>query len=95
MSPPDPEPGPAEHRPTDPAGRRGGDGEQKPLPPLPSAFAFAGMGLSAATCVAVGVVLGIVGDDQFHTSPALLVVGLIVGVAAAVMLVAAQVRRYL
>ena len=30
-----------------------------------------------AVCVAVGVVLGILGDNQFHTAPWLLIVGLV------------------
>jgi F0F1-type ATP synthase assembly protein I len=57
--------------------------------------AFVGMGLSVAGCVAVGVVLGILGDNQFHTAPWLLIVGLVLGVACAGASVTAQVRRYL
>jgi len=53
------------------------------------------MGTSAAGCVAVGVVLGIVGDAQLHTSPLLLVIGLVIGLSAAVGSVVTQVRRYL
>jgi F0F1-type ATP synthase assembly protein I len=48
-----------------------------------------------AACVAVGVVLGIVGDDYFHTSPMLMVVGLVLGVASAVFATVAQIKRYL
>ena len=66
-----------------------------PVKPLPGAIAFAGMGTTVAVCVAAGVVLGIVVDDRLHTSPAFLVVGLVLGVAAAVGTVVAQVRRYL
>ena len=58
-------------------------------------MAFVGMGMSVAGCVAVGVVLGIVGDNEWHTSPLLLVVGLILGLVAAVGSVVAQVRRFL
>jgi F0F1-type ATP synthase assembly protein I len=57
--------------------------------------AFLGMGTSIAACVAVGVGLGIWGDDTWHTSPALLVVGLVLGLAAAVASVVAQIRKYL
>jgi ATP synthase protein I len=57
--------------------------------------AFLGMGLSAATCVGVGVVLGVWGDSAWHTAPALLVVGLLLGLAAAVASVVAQIRKYL
>jgi len=71
--------------------------EQRPgsAKPLPGALAFVGMGTSAAGCVAVGVVLGIVGDSQLHTSPLLLVIGLVIGLSAAVGSVVSQVRRYL
>ena len=50
---------------------------------LPGAVAFLGMGLSAAVCVAIGVGLGLWADSAWHTAPALLIVGLLLGVAAA------------
>ena len=53
------------------------------------------MGLSAAVCVGAGVVLGIWADDAWHTAPALLVVGLLLGLAAATLLVVGQIRKYL
>ena len=53
------------------------------------------MGLSAAVCVGAGVVLGIWADDSWHTAPALLVVGLLLGLAAATLLVVGQIRKYL
>jgi F0F1-type ATP synthase assembly protein I len=63
--------------------------------PLPSAIAFVGMGTTVAACVAVGVVLGILVDGRLHTSPAFLLVGLMLGLGAAVATVVAQVRRFL
>jgi F0F1-type ATP synthase assembly protein I len=63
--------------------------------PLPGAVAFVGMGTTAAGCVAAGVVLGIVADNHWHTSPALLVVGLVVGSGAAVASVIGQIKRFL
>jgi F0F1-type ATP synthase assembly protein I len=60
--------------------------------PLPGTLAFVGLGTSVAACVAVGVVLGIVGDDY---SPMLMVVGLVLGVASAVFATVAQIKRYL
>lgn len=51
--------------------------------------------MTIAGCVGTGVVLGLVGDRYLHTSPILLVVGLVVGVVAAVGSVVAQVKRYL
>jgi F0F1-type ATP synthase assembly protein I len=68
---------------------------QPPIKPLPSAVAFLGMGMSAAACVAVGVVLGVLGDDHWHTAPWLLVIGLVLGLAAAVGSVVTQIREYL
>ena len=61
----------------------------------PQWAAFAAMGLSLAACVGVGVVLGIWLDSVFHTSPALLFVGLVLGCAAAGLSLVAQVRRFL
>ncbi len=82
MPDPDPAPLPEDQRPD-------------PVKPLPGVLAFAGMGTTAAACVAIGVVLGIWADDSWHTSPIFLVVGLVVGVAAAVTSVVGQIRRYL
>jgi F0F1-type ATP synthase assembly protein I len=63
--------------------------------PLPSAAAFLGMGLSAAACVGVGVGLGLLADGAWHTAPALLLVGMFVGLVAAVLSVVKQIRQYL
>ncbi len=63
--------------------------------PLPSAAVFLGLGTAVAGCVAVGVFAGIWVDSKAHTSPAFLVVGLLLGVAAAVGTVVTQVRRFL
>jgi F0F1-type ATP synthase assembly protein I len=63
--------------------------------PLPGAVAFLGMGLSAAVCVAIGVGLGLWADSAWHTAPALLIVGLLLGVGAAAAMVVGQIRRYL
>ena len=63
--------------------------------PLPGAVAFLGMGLSAAVCVAIGVGLGLWADSAWHTAPALLLVGLFAGLAAAASMVMGQIRKYL
>jgi uncharacterized protein YneF (UPF0154 family) len=63
--------------------------------PLPNATAFLGMGLSAAICVAAGVVLGLWLDSRWHTSPALLVVGLLLGLVVGTFFVIGQIRKYL
>jgi 1,4-dihydroxy-2-naphthoate octaprenyltransferase len=76
------EPGPTEPQPGQPK-------------PLPSAAAFLGMGLSAAVCVGIGVVLGLWADSAWHTSPALLLVGMAVGLTVAVVMVITQIREYL
>jgi F0F1-type ATP synthase assembly protein I len=63
--------------------------------PLPSAVAFLGMGLSAAVCVGIGLVLGLWADSAWHTAPALLVVGLLLGLVSATFMVVGQIRKYL
>lgn len=63
--------------------------------PLPGAAAFLGMGLSAAACVGVGIGLGVLADGEWHTAPALLLVGMFVGLVAAVVSVVTQIRQYL
>lgn len=65
------------------------------LKPLPGAAAFLGMGLSAAVCVGLGVLIGVLGDSRWHTSPVLLIVGLVVGLVVAVISVVSQIRRFL
>jgi len=73
--------------------------DQPPPPgdpkPLPGAAAFLGMGLSAAICVGLGVVVGLWLDSKFHTAPALLLVGLALGLLTAAMSVIKQIRTYL
>jgi F0F1-type ATP synthase assembly protein I len=64
-------------------------------PKVPGAAAFLGMGLSAAVCVAIGVGLGAWGDSAWHTSPLCLMIGLGLGLVAAVFLVVTQIREYL
>ena len=63
--------------------------------PLPGAAAFLGMGLTAAICVGLGVLLGLWLDSKFHTAPALLLVGLALGLVTAAMSVIKQIRTYL
>jgi F0F1-type ATP synthase assembly protein I len=53
------------------------------------------MGLAAAICVGIGVVLGILVDDALHTAPAFLLVGLALGLATAAISVVKQIRTYL
>ncbi|HEY1830318.1 MAG TPA: AtpZ/AtpI family protein [Acidimicrobiales bacterium] len=62
---------------------------------LPGAVAFLGMGLAAAVCVGIGVGLGAWADAAWHTSPALLLTGLALGLAVAVVSVVQQIRQYL
>ena len=77
--------------PPPPLGRRGPNS----VKPLPGAVAFLGMGLSAAVCVAIGLGLGLWADSAWHTAPALLVVGLLLGLGAATFMVVGQIRKYL
>ncbi len=69
-------------------------GGQREGPPSVAA-AFAAMGTSSAVCLALGVVLGIYLDRWWHASPAGLLVGIVLGAAAAVASVISLVRRYL
>ena len=58
-------------------------------------MAFLSMGLSAAVCVAVGLGLGLWVDSALQTSPAFLLVGLALGLAAAALSIIKQIRTYL
>ncbi|HEY1826882.1 MAG TPA: AtpZ/AtpI family protein [Acidimicrobiales bacterium] len=53
------------------------------------------MGMSAAVIVGLCIVLGLWGDATWHTSPALLLVGLALGVVLAAVMVVQQIREYL
>ena len=53
------------------------------------------MGLSAAACVGVGLVLGLLVDSAAGTAPVFLLVGLALGLAAAAFSVIKQMRTYL
>jgi F0F1-type ATP synthase assembly protein I len=90
--------GPGESRP-----EGSGDGGRPPAPQpkqsgisdLPGVAAFAVMGSTIATCLAVGVVLGLEADHLFHTSPWCLIFGIVLGTVAAVVSVVKLVRRFL
>jgi F0F1-type ATP synthase assembly protein I len=69
--------------------------EQKGPKPLPGAAAFLGMGLAAAVCVGIPLLLGILVDNALHTAPVFLLVGLALGVTAATVSVVKQIRSYL
>ena len=62
---------------------------------LPGWATFAVMGTTAALCVALGVVAGVWADSTWHIAPAGLLVGIVLGVAVAVVSVVQQIRRYL
>ena len=62
---------------------------------LPGLAAFAVMGSTIAGCVGAGVGLGIWADHTWHTAPAGLLIGIVLGTVAAVVSVVQQVRRYL
>jgi F0F1-type ATP synthase assembly protein I len=80
---------------TDPEPPASGQDPPSGMKSLPGAAAFLGMGLSAAVCVAIGVVLGLWADSAWHTAPVLLLVGLVLGVTAAALSVVGQIRKYL
>ena len=84
-----------------PPSPRGGDDQPKDraqtggAPDLPGVAAFATMGITIATCEALGVVLGLWADRSWGTAPVGLVIGIVLGSAVAVLSVVKQVRRYL
>jgi F0F1-type ATP synthase assembly protein I len=59
------------------------------------AVEFLTLGLTAAGALAVGVVLGLLVDGWLGTSPAFTLVGLVLGIVAAVLMTVARVRKYL
>ncbi len=61
----------------------------------PGATAFLGLGISMALCVAVTVGVGLWLDAVTHDTPVFLLVGLAVGIVAAVGMAVATVRKYL
>jgi F0F1-type ATP synthase assembly protein I len=58
-------------------------------------MAFLSMGLSAAVCVGLGLLVGVLVDDALHTSPVFLLIGLALGLAVAALSVVKQIRTYL
>jgi F0F1-type ATP synthase assembly protein I len=80
----------ASPEPTSPASKESPDGS-----PLPGVAAFAVMGTTIASCLAVGVVLGLWVDHELGSAPAGLLIGIVLGTVAAVVSVVKQVRRFL
>jgi F0F1-type ATP synthase assembly protein I len=62
---------------------------------LASVGAFAALGTTIATCLALGVVGGLEVDSHFSTSPWGLLIGIVLGTVAAVVSVVKLVRRFL
>jgi F0F1-type ATP synthase assembly protein I len=62
---------------------------------LAAGLAFAVMGTTAATCVAVGIGLGLWCDAQLGSSPFGLLAGILLGSVAAVVSVIQQIQRFL
>ena len=82
------------------------DGENPDVPPgerpkqpgfsnLAGVAAFAVMGTTIATCIGVGVVVGLGVDSWLSTSPWGLFFGIVLGTVAAVVSVVKLVRRFL
>jgi F0F1-type ATP synthase assembly protein I len=62
---------------------------------LPGLAALASLGTTIAVCEAIGVFLGIWVDRTWHSAPAGLLIGIVLGTAAAVVSVVQLVRRFL
>jgi F0F1-type ATP synthase assembly protein I len=71
------------------------DQEKSTVRDLPGLAAFAAMGTTIASCIAVGVVLGLYADHLWHSGPAGLLIGIVLGTLAAVASVVKLVRRFL
>jgi Putative F0F1-ATPase subunit Ca2+/Mg2+ transporter len=73
----------------------GGEGPKKSVSDLPGLAAFATMGTTIALSEAAGVGAGIWLDNVWRVAPWMLFLGVVLGTAAAVVLVIKQVRRFL
>ncbi len=71
------------------------DQEKSTLKDLPGLAAFAAMGTTIASCLAVGVVGGLYADHLWHSGPTGLLIGIVLGTVAAVASVVKLVRRFL
>jgi F0F1-type ATP synthase assembly protein I len=73
----------------------GSDQEKSAVKNLPGPVAFAAMGTTLASCLAVGVLLGLYIDHLWNLAPVGLLIGIALGTVAAVASVVKLVRRYL
>ncbi len=89
MEPPDPRTGADDPTPD----RAPDDVDARGL--TPGATAFMGLGISVGLALAILVGGGVLVDGWLHCSPWGLLVGLVLGVAMAVMMVVATVKKYL
>jgi F0F1-type ATP synthase assembly protein I len=88
MEEPDPQPDPTDGPPTDPPSDR--------APSLaPGAVEFLTLGLTLAVTIVVCGALGYLVDRWLGTSPIFTLVGVVLGIAAAVLTAIARVRKYL
>ena len=71
------------------------DQEKSTIKNLPGLAAFASMGTTIASCLAVGVLLGLWADHVWRTAPWGLLLGIVLGTVAAVASVIKLVRRFL
>jgi F0F1-type ATP synthase assembly protein I len=71
------------------------DQEKSTIKDLPGVAAFATMGTTIASCLAVGVVLGLWADHVWRSAPWGLLLGIVLGTVAAVASVIKLVRRFL
>jgi len=60
-----------------------------------TALGLAGIGMTNAVAVLLGMGLGWLLDNRFGTSPVLVIVGLVVGIAAGVVITRSDIRAYL
>jgi F0F1-type ATP synthase assembly protein I len=70
-------------------------GDDSVLSDLPGLGGFVALGTTIATCVAIGVLVGLWADSAWGLAPWGLLIGLVLGTALAVVSVLKLVRRWL
>jgi F0F1-type ATP synthase assembly protein I len=71
------------------------DQEKSTIKSLPGLAAFATMGMTIASCLGAGVLLGLYIDHLWHLAPVGLLLGIVLGTVVAVASVVKLVRRFL
>ena len=63
--------------------------------PAPNVFTLLGMGVTVAACLVVWLLLGLWLDDVTHLSPLFTLLGLLLGIAFAVIAAYGEIKKFL